>query len=255
MMKKTLAVAGGGILLASICLANIASKNVGGFYTVKLNKGGWSMIGINWNASDGTGIPLQNLFNTDDLYPGEGEWDLYNCDQIAIWDNDTQGYVGYYFFRTNELADPKWYDENYSITSEKLMPGVAFWFNRPSQNGTVNVKLPGLVDGRTNITFTLQQGYSMVAAGFPKERKVGALIAGYSGTGQWDLDNCDILVVWDNDAQGYRNFYYADIGNGPEWLDEGLAPVTQDFLLGQAGWYFRQDATPLVINEPNPIAE
>jgi len=255
MMKKVIAVAGGGLLLAALCGADVVSKNVGGYYTVKLHKGGWSMIGINWNAADGEGIPLQNLFKHEDLYPGTGAWDLDNCDQIALWDNDTQRYVGYFFFKTNELVAAKWYDVGFVETAAKFLPGTAFWFHRPSQNGTVSVKLPGMVDGRNNITFTLQQGYSMIAAGYPKERKVGELIEGYAGEGEWDFENCDILVVWDNDAKGYRNFYYVDIGEGPQWLDEGFAPVTQDFLLGQAGWYFRQAETPLVFEEPNPIAE
>lgn len=255
MRKGIIAAAGMAIVLASLGLADIISKNVGGYYTVKLNKGSWSMIGINWNAGDGQGIPLQDLFKSEDLYPGDGEWDLDHCDQIVYWDNDMQGYVSFSFVRTNETEAPVWVDAEFELATQKLMPGDAIWFYRPSQNGTLNAKIPGLVDARDEITFTFQQGYSMFASGFPKDRKVGELIAGYPGEGEWDLENCDIMVLWDNEAQGWVNYYYCDIGNGPEWLDEGFSPVNINQMLkvGQGGWYFRQEATPLVFDEPNPV--
>lgn len=255
MRKEIIGAAGLVMVLVSLGLADIISKNVAGYYTVKLNKGSWSMIGINWNAGDGQGIPLQDLFKSDDLYPGNGVWDLDHCDQIAYWDNNTQGYISFFFFRTNETESPAWRDESQDIATNKLTPGSAFWFYRPSQNGTLNAKIPGLVDTRNEIPFTFKQGYSMFASGFPKDRKVGELIAGYAGEGEWDLENCDLIVVWDNDAQGWVNYYYCDIGNGPQWLDEGFRPVNvnQKLKVGQAAWYFRQAETPLAFDEPNPV--
>jgi len=255
MRKEIIGGAGFVMVLASLGLADIISKNVAGYYTVKLNKGSWSMIGINWNAGDGQGIPLQDLFKRDDLYPGDNEEDFEHCDQIAYWDNKTNAYSLFLFIKLSQTNDPAWYDSSGNLVTNKLMPGSAFWFYRPSQNGTLNAKIPGLVDTRNVIPFTFQQGYSMFASGFPKDRIVGELIEGYAGEDIYDFENCDIMVVWDNDAQGWVNYFYCDIGNGPQWLDEGFRPVDVNQMLkvGQAAWYFRQAETPLAFNEPNPV--
>ena len=55
-MKRALLVLAGVAMAASLATADVVSKNVVGYYTVKLNYQGYSMIGINWNSIDGTGI-------------------------------------------------------------------------------------------------------------------------------------------------------------------------------------------------------
>jgi len=250
-MKRALLVLAGVAMAASLATADVVSKNVVGYYTVKLNYQGYSMIGINWNSIDGTGIPLQELFPEGTLYPGEGEWDLDNCDQIALWDNDLQGYIVFYFLDIGEGA--KWYDETFVETDFVVTPGAAFWFYRPSDQGSEYVQIAGQVDERSSIDFVFKQGYSAFSKGYPVEKLVGEEIEGYPGEGEWDLDNCDNIAIWDNELMGYVSYYYFDAGEGPAWHDETFVPVSDNFVVGAAGWYFRQAPEDLEWTETSPL--
>jgi len=250
-MKKRMLIVSVMAMAASLATADVVSKNVVGYYTVKLNTPGYSMIGINFNSIGGTGIPIQDLFLPSSLYPGEGEWDVDNCDQMIVWDNDMQDFLSFSYL---DIGDgPKWYDAGYEKATIVLDPGMAFWFYRPSNNGEENVKIVGQVDEQATINRSFLPGYSMFSKSFPVEKLIGEEIEGYPGEYEWDLDNCDKLVIWDNETQDYRSYYYVDIGDGPGWYDEGYEPVSENFLVGMGAWYLYQGSGTLEWSENTPL--
>lgn len=250
-MKKRMLIVSVMAMAASLATADVVSKNVVGYYTVKLNTPGYSMIGINFNSIGGTGIPIQDLFLPSSLYPGEGEWDLDNCDQIIVWDNTQQGYVTFSYF--DQGSGPTWYDENYDEAATIMEPGVAFWFYRPTANGEEYVKIVGQVDERSSIDRSFLPGYSVFSKSFPVEKLIGEEIEGYPGEVEWDIDNCDTITIWDNEVSGYKTYYYMDQGSGPAWYDENYDPVSENFLVGTAAWYLYQGSGTLEWTENSPL--
>lgn len=250
-MKKRLLVLAVMAMTVSLATADVVSKNVVGYYTVKLNTPGYSMIGINFNSIEGTGIPIQDLFLPSSLYPGEGLLDFDNCDQVIVWDNDTQNFSTYRYVDIG--TGPAWYDEDFEVATLSLNPGAAFWFYRPSSNGEEEVKIVGQVDERQTIGRSFLPGYSMFSKSFPVEKLIGDEIEGYPGEGLLDFDNCDQLVIWNNNSQDFKTYYYVDIGEGPRWHDEGCEPVSEDFLVGMGAWYLYQGSGTLEWSENTPL--
>jgi len=250
-MKKRLLVLAVMAMAASLATADVVSKNVVGYYTVKLNTPGYSMIGINFNSIGGTGIPLQDLFLPSSLYPGEDYEDFDNCDQMIFWDNDSQGFTRFYYVNIGE--GPFWYDEGGNPATNKVSPGTAFWFYRPSTNGQEYAKIAGQVDERETIERTFLEGYSMFAKGFPIETLIGQGLAGYPGEGYEDFDNCDRIIVWDNESKAYFTYFYVDLGEGSKWYDESGNLVSKNFLVGMGAWYLNQGTNALEWSENNPL--
>lgn len=265
-MKKALMILASVALGASMATAsttNVESRNVVGMVDQALATPGYSMIGQNWQKPDGSALTFNDIFDPADLYPGADIFDFETCDQVFYWDttlNGGNGDFAQFFYFDQDGSGAQWTDAGFTPSNQPIQPGVAFWFYRPSANGSTTISLKGQVASNATINFTAPVGYSLFSSAYPVEPIVGDGITGYPGADIFDFEGCDQIFIWDsalNGGQGdYAQYLYFDQGSGAEWCDAGFTPVTvapNKILYGQGGWYFNQGASTLNWSQSSPL--
>ncbi len=88
---------------------------------------------INLGAKQGYSL-ISKAFPVEDLvgagitgYAGTGIWDIDTCDTMAVWNNATKAYVGFYYVDLDG-SGAKWHDENFLPVTRNLTLGEAAWY-------------------------------------------------------------------------------------------------------------------------------
>ena len=238
--------------MSTVRAEGVESSNVVGYQTSGLLNNDYTMLGMQFVATDGSAVKLKDL--QGDFFGGPSQAD---ADNILIWLED--GYHFYYYGVWNDPNNPEWdnlwYDDtDYDASEVTIDAGRACWYLRKT-DGDANITVSGAIK-TTPVTATiLANDYTMFANPYPVDIKLKdlSIINPFGGPAQADADN---ILIWLDD--GYH-FYYYGVWNNPNnpdwdnlWYDDTDCDASEVAIpAGRACWYLRRsDATTMSFTSP-----
>jgi hypothetical protein len=234
-------------LIAAVAIADtVNGKNWVGYVKVKLPPaGGFVMVGVNFDAIGGGGVPLNELISTNSL---TGHAFFTMADNVYIYDPSLPGYHRYYYnggtfkdFATGTSTNPV------------VFSGDAFWLQSSNTSTTTNdIYLLGevlLADTDTQVLVTSFQQFSNPFA-TDLNLNSNANWAASGATGNAFFTMADNIYIWN--GTGYDRYYF---GADDKWRDFVTFQVADNAVIpvGGGAWYEAKGTFTNLLNRPYTI--
>ena len=227
--------------------AEVVSSNIVGYNKITLSDN-LTMVASQFKNVGAGAKDIQEFFSDNSL-PGFDMTAFAFQSTLQVWEGT--GYTTYYWAADGDgdlLGDSslnkKWLDENYSVATENMNLGKAFWVETADTDVFV-VEAGEVEDGATKVV-PVSSGLTMLSNPFPVQTSIQSIVPDATVPG-FDMSTFAFqttLQVWD--GTGYNTYYWAADGDGDilgdatlngKWLDENYAAVSASIDIGKGFWF------------------
>ena len=226
-----------------------------GYQNFDIKAGKWYLIGAQFQTLSGTAIDLQDFIKSENLTPGETEYDE-NAPTIKKYDGS--GYVTYVYSSGNDMGDefdpPAWLDNGGDPAANiNINVGESVWFMAKS-DASISVAGQVVSAGAKDVTLVANK-WNLLANPYPEAFELNGDKFDCSnlvpGGNEYDTSAPTLKVY---DGSGYVTYVYAsenDMGDEfdpPQWLDNGGDPTEVSVASGAGIWLmYKNSAESLTV--------